>query len=286
MAETKSIPRSEPRIITLKPPSGWAALRLGDLWLYRELIYFMTWRDLKVRYKQTLLGASWAVLRPLLSMVVFSIFFGGFAKVSSDGVPYPLFSFAGLLPWELFATALGVASRSLVNNSNMITKVYFPRLILPLSSILAALVDFLIAFVVMMGLMLYYRWPVSPYFWTLPLFLLLAVITALGVGLWFSALNVQYRDVGYVTPFLTQFWLFVSPVVYPLSMITNETLRFFMALNPMTGVIEGFRWALLGASQQQAPGSLIMISSAVAVILLVSGLFYFHRMERMFADMI
>ena len=286
MAETKSTPRSEPRIITLKPPSGWAALRLGDLWLYRELIYFMTWRDLKVRYKQTVLGASWAVLRPFLSMVVFSIFFGGFAKVSSDGVPYPLFSFAGLLPWELFATALGVASRSLVNNSNMITKVYFPRLILPLSSILAALVDFLIAFVVMMGLMLYYRWPVSPYFWTLPLFLLLAVITALGVGLWFSALNVQYRDVGYVTPFLTQFWLFVSPVVYPLSMITNETLRFFMALNPMTGVIEGFRWALLGASQQQAPGSLILISSAVAVLLLVSGLFYFHRMERMFADMI
>jgi lipopolysaccharide transport system permease protein len=286
LAETKSVPRAEPRIIYLKPPSGWAALRLGDLWLYRELIYFMTWRDLKVRYKQTLLGASWAVLRPFLSMVVFSIFFGGFAKVSSDGVPYPLFSFAGLLPWELFATALGVASRSLVNNSNMITKVYFPRLILPLSSILAALVDFLIAFVVMMGLMLYYRWPVSPYFWTLPLFLLLAVITALGVGLWFSALNVQYRDVGYVTPFLTQFWLFVSPVVYPLSMITNETLRFFMALNPMTGVIEGFRWALLGASQQQAPGSLILISSAVAVLLLVSGLFYFHRMERMFADMI
>ena len=286
MAETKSIPRSEPRIIYLKPPSGWAALRLSDLWLYRELIYFMTWRDLKVRYKQTVLGASWAVLRPFLSMVVFSIFFGGFAKVSSDGVPYPLFSFAGLLPWELFATALGVASRSLVNNSNMITKVYFPRLILPLSSILAALVDFLIAFVVMMGLMLYYRWPVSPYFWTLPLFLLLAMITALGVGLWFSALNVKYRDVGYITPFLTQFWLFVSPVVYPLSMITNETLRFFMALNPMTGVIEGFRWALLGASQQQAPGSLIIVSSAVAVILLVTGLFYFHRMERMFADMI
>ena len=286
MADSKSIPRSEPRVVLLKPPSGWTALRLGDLWLYRELIYFMTWRDLKVRYKQTVLGASWAVLRPFLSMVVFSIFFGGFAKVSSDGVPYPLFSFAGLLPWELFATALGVASRSLVNNSNMITKVYFPRLILPLSSILAALVDFLIAFVVMLGLMLYYRWPLSPYFWTLPLFLLLAVVTALGVSLWLSALNVQYRDVGYVTPFLTQFWLFISPVVYPLSMVTNETLRFLMALNPMTGAVEGFRWALLGASQQQAPGSILMISSAVAVVLLVTGMFYFHRMERVFADMI
>ncbi len=286
MADSKSIPRSEPRVVLLKPPSGWTALRLGDLWLYRELVYFMTWRDLKVRYKQTVLGASWAVLRPFLSMVVFSIFFGGFAKVSSDGVPYPLFSFAGLLPWELFATALGVASRSLVNNSNMITKVYFPRLILPLSSILAALVDFLIAFVVMLGLMLYYRWPLSPYFWTLPLFLLLAVVTALGVSLWLSALNVQYRDVGYVTPFLTQFWLFISPVVYPLSMVTNETLRFLMALNPMTGAVEGFRWALLGASQQQAPGSILMISSAVAVVLLVTGMFYFHRMERVFADMI
>lgn len=286
MADSKSIPRSEPRVVLLKPPSGWTALRLGDLWLYRELIYFMTWRDLKVRYKQTVLGASWAVLRPFLSMVVFSIFFGGFAKVSSDGVPYPLFSFAGLLPWELFATALGVASRSLVNNSNMITKVYFPRLILPLSSILAALVDFAIAFVVMMGMMLYYRWPVSPYFWTLPLFLLLAVVTALGVSLWLSALNVQYRDVGYITPFLTQFWLFISPVVYPLSMVTNDTLRFLMALNPMTGVVEGFRWALLGASQQQAPGSILLISSAVAVVLLVTGLFYFHRMERVFADMI
>jgi lipopolysaccharide transport system permease protein len=270
----------------LKPPSGWAALRLSDLWLYRELVYFMTWRDLKVRYKQTLLGASWAVLRPFLSMVVFSIFFGGFAKVSSDGVPYPLFSFAGLLPWELFATALGVGARSLVNNSNMITKVYFPRLILPLSSILAAVVDFVIAFAVMMGMMLYYRWPVSPYFWTLPLFLLLALVSALGVSLWLSALNVQYRDIGYITPFLTQFWLFVSPVVYPLSMITNPTLRYLMALNPMTGVIEGFRWALLGASQQQAPGMLLVVSSAVAVVLLVSGLFYFHRMERLFADMI
>lgn len=287
MAEPKPLaPAGQPRTIFLRPPSGWAALRFTDLWLYRELVFFMTWRDLKVRYKQTLLGASWAVLRPFLSMVVFTIFFGGFARVSSDGVPYPLFSFAGLLPWELFSHALSVSSRSLVNNSNMITKVYFPRVILPISSLLAGLVDFLIALVVLAGMMLYYRWPVSSYAWTLPLFVLLALVTSLGVGLWLSALNVQYRDVGYITPFLTQFWLFVSPVVYPLSMVTSEPLRFAMALNPMTGVVEGFRWALLGASQQPAPGSLVLVSAVVAVTLLVSGLFYFYRMERAFADMI
>ncbi len=287
MSETGTLPQNSPsRTVILRPPTGWAALKLRDLWLYRELIYFMTWRDLKVRYKQTLLGASWAILRPFLSMIVFTVFFGGFAKVSSDGVPYPLFSFAGLLPWELFSHALSVASRSLVNNSNMITKVYFPRVILPLSTVLAGLVDFLIAFVVLIGLMLFYRWPVSPYFWTLPFFLLLALVASLGVGLWLSAANVQYRDVGYVTPFLTQMWLFISPVVYPLSMITNDTLRFLMALNPMTGVVEGFRWALLGASQQPAPGNLLIVSGVVAVALLVSGLFYFTRMEQNFADMI
>lgn len=276
----------ETRVIYLRPPSGWAALKLSDLWLYRELVYFMTWRDLKVRYKQTLLGASWAVLSPFLSMVVFTIFFGGFAKVSSDGIPYPLFSFAGLLPWNLFSHALSVASRSLTNNSNMITKVYFPRVILPLANVLAGLVDFLIAFVVLIGLMLYYRWPVAPHFWTLPFFLLLALVASLGVGLWLSALNVQYRDVGYITPFLTQMWLFISPVIYPLSMVTNPYLKMAMALNPMTGVVEGFRWALLGGSQQAAPGAILIISTVVALALLVSGLFYFHSMERAFADMI
>lgn len=286
MADSNTLARTEQRVIYLKPPTGWNALKLKDLWLYRELIYFMTWRDLKVRYKQTLLGASWAVLRPFLSMVVFSIFFGGLAKVSSDGVPYPLFSFTGLLPWELFATALSVASRSLVQNSNMITKVYFPRVILPMSSILAGLADFAIAFVVLLGIMLYFHWPLSSHIWSLPFFLLLALITSLGVGLWLSALNVQYRDVGYVTPFLTQFWLFITPIVYPASMLTNEKWRLVLALNPMSGVVEGFRWALLGGTQQPAPGPMLIVSSVVAVVVLISGLFYFHHMERTFADMI
>jgi lipopolysaccharide transport system permease protein len=286
LADSKIITRTEPRITYLQPPSGWAAFKLDDLWRYRELVYFMTWRDLKVRYKQTLLGASWAVLRPFLQMVVFSIFFDGLAKISSDGTPYPLFSFSGLLPWELFATALSIASRSLVNNSNMITKIYFPRIILPLSSILAGLVDFAIAFVVLFGIMLYYRWPISPHFWTLPFFVLLALITSLGVGLWLSAMNVQYRDVGYIIPFLTQFWMYITPIVYPASMLTSNTWRLVLAINPMSGVVEGFRWALLGGTQQPAPGPMILISSIVAVLVLVSGMFYFHRMERIFADMI
>lgn len=277
--------RVELPVTYLRPARGWAALNLRDLWLYRELIYFMTWRDLKVRYKQTLLGASWAVLRPFLSMVVFSIFFGGLAKVSSDGLPYPVFSFTGLLPWELFVTALSVASRSLVQNSHMITKVYFPRIILPLSSILAGLVDFAIAFVVLLGLMLYFRTPVSPNIWALPLFLLLALVSSLGVGLWLAALNVQYRDVGYVTPFLTQFWMFITPIVYPASMIP-EKWRLVYALNPMTGVVEGFRWSLLGSAQQIVTGPTILISAAVALVMLVSGVVYFRRMERVFADMV
>jgi len=274
----------ETPVITLRPPSGWAAVNLRDLWNYRELIYFMTWRDLKVRYKQTLLGASWAVLRPFLSMVVFTIFFGGLAKISSDGRPYPVFSFAGLLPWELFGTALSVASRSLVVNSHMITKIYFPRIILPLSSILAGLVDFAIAFVVLLAMMFYFKVPLSPMIWTLPLFLLLALMTALGVGLWLSAMNVLYRDVGYVTPFLTQFWLFITPIVYPAS-IVPEQWRMIYALNPMAGVVEGFRWALYG-SASGAPTLMLAFSVLISFVLLVSGLYYFRNMERLFADMI
>ncbi len=270
--------------IILKPPSGWTALNLGDLWRYRELIYFMTWRDLKVRYKQTLLGASWAVLRPFMTMVVFSIFFGNLAKVPSDGMPYPIFSYTALLPWELFVTALTVASRSLVVNSNMITKVYFPRIILPLSSILAGVVDFFIALLVLIGMMIYYHVRPGPAIWTLPLFLLMALIAAIGVGLWLSALNVQYRDIGYITPFLTQFWLFITPIAYPASLVP-EKWRIFFALNPMTGVVDGFRWALLN-NQQSAPNSMWVVSSLIAVIILITGLFYFRRMERHFADLI
>jgi lipopolysaccharide transport system permease protein len=278
------ITRTQTPVTYLKPPRGWAALNLRDLWLYRELVYFMTWRDLKVRYKQTLLGAFWAVLRPVLSMVVFSIFFGGLAKMPSDGVPYPIFSFTALLPWELFSTALSVASRSLVQNSHMITKVYFPRVILPLSSILAGLVDFGIAFLVLLGMMVFYKVTPTPAVWALPLFLILALITALGIGLWLSALNVLYRDVGYITPFLTQFWLFITPITYPASMIP-EKWRIIYGLNPMTGVVEGFRWALLGV-QASAPGPMLWVSVGVAIILLVSGMFYFRRMERLFADMV
>jgi lipopolysaccharide transport system permease protein len=248
------------------------------------LIYFLTWRDLKVRYKQTLLGASWAVLRPVLTMVVFSIFFGNLAKVPSEGVPYPIFAYTALLPWELFATALSVASRSLVQNSHMITKVYFPRIILPLSSILAGVVDFLIAFVVLVALMIYYRISPTVYIWTLPLFLLLTLVTAMGVGLWLSAMNVLYRDVGYVTPFLTQFWLFITPIAYGSSLIP-ESWRFLYALNPMVGVVNGFRWAILGI-ESAAPGNALVVSVAVSLIALISGLFYFRRMERQFADMV
>jgi len=278
------ISQTDSNTIVLKPPSGWTALNLGDLWRYRELIYFMTWRDLKVRYKQTLLGASWAILRPFMTMVVFSIFFGNLAKVPSDGMPYPIFSYTALVPWELFVTALTVASRSLVVNSNMITKIYFPRIILPLSSILAGVVDFFIALLVLIGMMIYYGVRPGPAIWTLPIFLLMALVAAIGVGLWLSALNVQYRDIGYITPFLTQFWLFITPIAYPASLVPGKW-RIFFALNPMTGVVDGFRWALLN-NQQSAPNAMWVVSSLIAVLILISGLFYFRRMERNFADMI
>ena len=274
---------NEPRTITIKPSKGWAALNLKDLWNYRELIFFFTWRDLKVRYKQTLLGASWAILQPFLTMVVFSVFFGGLAKVPSDGVPYPIFSFTALLPWTLFSKAMQDASRSLVASANIISKVYFPRLILPLSSVLAGVVDFLIAFVVLLVMMLFYGISPTANIWTLPLFILLALITAIGVGLWLSALNVMYRDVGYVIPFLTQFWMYITPIAYPASMIP-EQWKFVYALNPLTGVVEGFRWALLGTGE--GPGISLLISASIAILLTISGLFYFRRMERKFADMV
>lgn len=244
----------------------------------------MTWRDLKVRYKQTLLGASWAVLKPFLNMVVFTIFFGGLAKVPSEGVPYPIFSFAALLPWELFSNALSISSRSLVQNRHMITKIYFPRVILPLSSTLSGVVDFLIAFVILLGMMVFYKIQPTWNLLALPAFLLLAIIAALGIGLWLSALNVLYRDIGYITPFLTQFWLFITPIVYPTSMIP-EKWHLLYALNPMTGVVEGFRWAILGTAQG-APGLYLYVSIAVSIVLLISGMYYFKRMERHFSDLV
>jgi len=275
--------KDKDRKTIIKPSYGWAALNLRDLVLYRELIFFMTWRDLKVRYKQTLLGASWAILQPFLTMVVFSIFFGNLAKVPSDGVPYPIFSYTALIPWTLFSKALQDASRSLVANSHMITKVYFPRMILPLSSVMAGVVDFLIAFVVLLGMMIFFNIFPTVNVLVLPLFLLLALVTAVGVGLWLSALNVLFRDINYVLPFLTQFWMFLTPVAYPSSMVPSEW-QVIYALNPMTGVVEGFRWALLGTGPP--PGIMTLVSSITAVILLISGMFYFRRMERLFADMV
>jgi lipopolysaccharide transport system permease protein len=283
MAHPAISSKEKEEVIILKPTRGWAALNLGELWLYRELIYFMTWRDLKVRYKQTVLGAAWAILQPFLSMVVFSVFFGRWLGVPSGDVPYPVFSYTALLPWGLFSKAIADAGRSLVTNRAMITKVYFPRLTIPLASVLAGIVDFLIAFVVLLGMMWYYDLELTSKMLTLPFFLLLALIASLGVGLWLSAMNVFYRDIGYIIPFLTQIWFYLSPIVYATSTVPEE-LQPIYALNPMVGVIDGFRWALLG--QEPAPGPLLIISSAVAVIWLVSGVIYFRRVERTFADMV
>ncbi len=272
------------RTVLIKPSGGWTALNLKDLWVYRELVYFLTWRNLKVRYKQTALGAAWAILQPFLTMVVFSIFFGNLAKVPSDGVPYPIFSYTALLPWTLFSKALSDAAHSLVQSSHMITKVYFPRLILPLASILSGLVDFALAFIVLFGMMLFYGIYPTSAVWTLPLFVLLAMVTALGVGIWLSAMNVLYRDIGYVLPFLTQFWMTLTPIAYPASLLP-EKWRLLYALNPMTGVVEGFRWALLG-STTSAPTGMLAVSTGISVVLLITGLYYFRRMERRFADMV
>ena len=272
----------ETSTIVIRPSRGWVSLDLRDLWRYRELLYFLTWRDIKVRYKQTIFGAAWAILQPFFTMIVFSIFFGRLAKVPSDGIPYPIFAYCALLPWSYFAGALDRASNSLVGSSHLITKVYFPRLAIPISAVLAGLLDFAIAFVVLLGMMVYYGFAPTTAALTLPFFLLLAVATALGVGLWLSALNVQYRDVRYTIPFLTQFWLFATPIAYPSSLVP-EQWRAWYGLNPMAGVVEGFRWALLG---KEPPGPLLAVSIVVVVLLLIGGLYYFRRMEKTFADVV
>ena len=271
-----------PKLI-IRPSKGWVPLKLKELWEYRELLYFLIWRDIKVRYKQTVLGAAWAIIQPLFTMIVFSIFFGRLAKIPSDGLPYPIFAYCALLPWQLFAHALTESGNSLVASQNLITKVYFPRLVIPISAVLAGLVDFVIAFVVLLGMMFYYGIVPTAATLTLPLFILLAVATALAVGLWLSALNVQYRDVRYTIPFLTQFWLFTTPIAYPSSLVP-EGWRTLYGLNPMAGVVEGFRWALLGT--ENAPGPMVAVSVAVVVALLVGGLYYFRRMEKTFADVV
>jgi len=272
-------------IINIRPTRGWAALKLRELWRYRELMFFLTWRDIKVRYKQTLLGAAWAIIRPVVTMIVFTLIFGRVAKLDSEGMPYQLFTFTALLPWQLFSKALGDTSRSMVSNRNMITKIYFPRLVIPFSSIISGLVDFGIAFVILIGMMFYYGVKPTSAIWTLPLFLILALLTALGVGLWFSALNVQFRDVGYIIPFLTQVWLYATPVAYS-AQIVSPKWEIVYALNPMAGVVQGFRWALLGTDLGTNSSITLSVSILLSIVILISGLFYFRRMERTFADVV
>lgn len=263
--------------------TGWVPLRLKEVWEARELLVFLAWRDLRVRYKQTILGVSWAVVKPVCLMLVFSIFLGWLARIPSDGIPYPVFAYCALLPWMLFAQTLAGVSHSIVANQNLVTKVYFPRLVIPLSSLAVGLVDFAIAAVVLFVMMTYYNIMLGSLVWALPLFLLLALATAVGLGLWCSALEVRYRDVGHALPFLTQLWLFATPVVYPLSLIP-EPWRIWYGLNPMASVVEGFRWALLGAGSR--PGAMCLVSALTSLIVLVSGLYYFRRTEETFADQV
>ncbi|MGH7824079.1 MAG: ABC transporter permease [Candidatus Binatia bacterium] len=278
MSSTHEIPA-----VRITASRGWVSVRLHELWEYRELLYFLIWRDVKVRYKQTVLGVAWAVLQPFFTMVIFSLFFGQLAKMPSDGVPYPIFSYAALIPWTFFANGVGQASNSLVNSSNLINKVYFPRLTIPIASVLGGLIDFVPSFIVLLGMMLYYGiYPGVHLFW-IPAFLLLALVTSLGVGIGLAALNVHFRDVRYTVPFLIQCWLFATPIAYPSSLLA-EPWRTLYGINPMVGVVEGFRWALLETGS--APGPMIVVSSLAALTLLVGAALYFRRMERSFADII
>jgi lipopolysaccharide transport system permease protein len=269
-------------LVVIEPSRGWAALRLGELWSHRELLYFLVWRDLKVRYKQTVIGAAWALVQPVFTMLVFTLFFGRLAGVPSDGVPYALFSLAGLVPWTFFSNALMQSSNSLVSSASLISKVYFPRLVIPIASSLSGLLDFAISFALLIVLTLVHGPGPTPHVLWLPALLALALVTALGVGFWLSALNVQYRDVRHAIPFLTQLWMFATPIAYPSSLL-GEPWRTLYGLNPMVGVVEGFRWALLGTSP---PGPLFALSAAAALLLLGTGALYFRRMERTFADVV
>ena len=273
----------KPPVLRITPPTRWWAIPLGELWAYRELLYFFVWRDIKIRYKQTAIGAAWAVLQPFLTMLVFSLFFGRLAHIPSGGVPYPIFFYSALLPWMYFAAALQNATNTIVENQRMITKVYFPKLLLPLSAVISGLVDFGISFLMFVALMVYYGIrPGAAILW-LPAFLLLAILTALGVGLWLSALNAIYRDVRYVLPFLVQFWMFASPVVYSSSLVPMKW-RWLYGLNPMAGVIEGFRWSLTGRGE--APGRLFFVSAAAVAAVLLGGIAYFQKMETTVADVV
>ncbi len=280
-SQTGALPPLAPAVIRIEPPRSWLALPLAELWLYRELLFFFVWRDVKVRYKQTAIGIAWVVLQPLLTMLVFTLFFGRLAKLPSLGLPYPIFYFAALVPWTYFATSLQAATNVVVENQRVITKVYFPRLILPISSVISGLVDFSIGFLVLAVVTAIYHFrPAFAALW-LPVFLLLAIATALGVGLWLSALNALYRDVKYVIPFLIQFWMFASPVAYP-STLVPERWRWLYGLNPMAAVIDGFRWAITGHGLP--PGLPLAVSSAAVAAILLAGLLFFNRMETSIAD--
>ncbi len=272
-----------PSVTVIRPSRGLVSLDLAEIWEYRELLYFLVWRDVKVRYKQTALGAAWAVLQPVLTMLVFSLVFGRLARIPSGGVPYPIFAFAALLPWQLFAHALTDSGNSLIAHQSLVTKVYFPRLILPLSAVLAGLVDFAIASLVLAGMMIHDRIVPGAAILLLPAFVLLALATAFAVGVWLAALNVRYRDVRYTLPFLTQFWLFVTPIAYPSSLVP-AAWRPLYGLNPMAGVVEGFRWALLG--QGEGVGPMLLVSIVMVILLLVGGVIYFKKTERTFADLV
>jgi lipopolysaccharide transport system permease protein len=283
MSASQTTTLTNPPVIRITPPGDWWTVPVEELWEYRELLYFFVWRDIKIRYKQTLVGAAWAVLQPFLTMLIFSLFFGALAHIPSQGLPYPIFYYSALLPWMYFAASLQNATSAIVDNQRMITKVYFPRLALPISAVLSGLVDFAISFLMFVAMMAYYRvHPTLALLW-MPLFLLMCFATALGFGLWLAALNALYRDVRYVVPFLVQFWLFASPVAYPSSLVPAKW-RWLYGLNPMTGVIEGFRWSLTGNGNP--PGRLAMISAAVVVIVLLAGLAYFQRMETTIADVV
>jgi lipopolysaccharide transport system permease protein len=267
----------------IEPPKGWFSLNLKEVWAYRELLGLFARRDVSVRYKQSFVGIGWAVIQPIMTMLIFTIIFGRFAKLPSEGIPYPVFTYCALLPWNYFARSLGDSSDSLVASSNLITKIYFPRLILPFSKVLAGLIDFAIAFIILLLMMLWYRIVPTAGLLLLPLFMLIAMISALGVGLWLTALNVKYRDVKFIMPFLTQFWLYASPVAYSITIVPPKW-HWIYSLNPMVGVVEGFRWALLGKAPPNV--EMMLISFACVLVLLISGLFYFKKMEQTFADIV
>jgi lipopolysaccharide transport system permease protein len=283
-AETAVIPPVKPpTTFRIEPTTGWQSLDLGSLWAHRELLFFLIWREIKVRYKQTALGAAWALVQPLMTMLIFTLVFGRLAKIPSDGIPYPVFAFSALVPFTFFANGLTLSSNSLVNSANLITKIYFPRLALPISAVLSGLLDLSIGFVFLLLMMAFYKVPLTWRIVTVPAFVLLAIAAALGVGLWSSAINVKYRDVKHTIPFLTQVWLFATPIAYPSTML-HEPWRTISGLNPMTGVVEGFRWSLLGSKAPTAV--LVMLSCATALLLLATGAFYFRRVERGFADLV